>query len=1131
MAQDIKKPEIYCSNFRKCGEILTSFQNYSNTFYLNCEFCECTFLELHNFIQHMFDQHLAQMPGSLIKQEGTEESLNCFEEVLDCYDVVNIAEETAEKDLLKLTARKEITDTHLDTNNFETVLLSLDDEDIKEEFQQSLNKEDMHVNQTEIHNDGDVTTDDEMIPNSVVSEDANQTEKHDDYDVTTDDEMLPNSVVSEVAYQPEIHNDIDVTTDDEMVPNSVVSQEQPNLRRKKVQKNNHMEANDVDKTKMIAAAIVKNPSDSKPSSRYVKVTDSIIDVSQRIILAEIYKEHTCLWDEKDIAYRFGNRRDDALKSVRREFNNKTKLELTENNFLREVLYLRKICSIEKKKKVMCMQKNIDYKPSCPYYNYIKYLESDVAPYVCSICGDQHRGRSKLKVHEATHDGSLPFKCHLCERGFQLAGHLTNHLRRHAQDLPFNCEVCNKAFITSSEVVLHMRTHTGERPFVCYLCGAAKKSSSSLIDHIMRHKKDKRFKCEICSKAYYSSAKLKMHIKTHSKVCEYICDVCDKGFKTRKHLTQHRLIHASVKRYLCKICGKRFAQYAGLSCHMKSHGTTLTTKSIDIDLNKFYICTFFTYYILHPHEIILIMMAAPTPEVHVIECSDLKKCGEITAKITLKEKEYFLNCEFCDYSFLQIENFMRHICDDHLSEFSHINKELSEDEIERTVEDIETFEANMVVEKIEDDDLESLLSCKESGNYNFETVLLAPNETEIKGEFLQTKKEEYVHIEKKEIHNDNDDDMVSDLETEQSQHIEKKEIHNDNDDDMVSDLETEQSQTNSSTEEIAVDRKRKVPDEHQKKSKPKAANIKISDAIIDDSQCIILAKIYKKHRCLWDENDITYRFTNRRSDALGSACKEFNNKTGLNLTTYEFEREVLRIRKICTYEKKQKIMCKQNNLPYKESCMYYDHIKFLEVDVLPFVCSICEDQHRSLGALKIHEATHDGSLPFKCQICGRGFQLGLYLTQHLRRHAQDHRFNCEVCNKAFITSTELILHMRTHTGERPFICYVCGAKFVTSSGLIDHTMRHENNRRFKCDICSKGFCAPSMLKEHIKTHKKVRDHICEICEKGFKCRKNLVQHSRIHDSVKRYACKICGKRFAQAAGLSGHMKQHGRLQIS
>ncbi|XP_039958706.1 uncharacterized protein LOC120773721 isoform X3 [Bactrocera tryoni] len=298
-------------------------------------------------------------------------------------------------------------------------------------------------------------------------------------------------------------------------------------------------------------------------------------------------------------------------------------------------------------------------------------------------------------------------------------------------------------------------------------------------------------------------------------------------------------------------------------------------------------------------------------------------------------------------------------------------------------------------------------------------------------------------------------------------------------------------------------------------------------VLDDKQLIILAEIYKEHTCLWDEKDITYRFTNRRDEAIRFVCEKFNNKTGLNLTQIDLEKKVKTLRKLCSFIKNRKLIAKRKNIQYQLKFAYFKHLEFLEKDVGPFDCPTCKKIIHGPDAFKVHVAEHDGSLPFKCDICGHGYQLSANLGVHLRRHVHDYTFLCKICNKLYATSTELKTHMRLHTDEKPFVCDLCGYRTGQSSHLLTHKLKHQKRRRlFKCELCPKAFYEKRNLREHKSVHSAVRDKICDICNKGFVTNRRLRQHRQIHDPEKKFSCKICGKCFAQSAGLCGHMKSHG-----
>ncbi|XP_054731328.1 zinc finger protein 761-like isoform X6 [Anastrepha obliqua] len=542
------------------------------------------------------------------------------------------------------------------------------------------------------------------------------------------------------------------------------------------------------------------------------------------------------------------------------------------------------------------------------------------------------------------------------------------------------------------------------------------------------------------------------------------------------------------------------------------------------------------------------------ELHIknvkIECSDLKTCGEIAILLSPEKSEFFLNCGFCEYTFLQMENFIQHMYEDHICEFSPPELKQEPCEVKEYVDEEdaaqENYEDEFVLKDFERVEIEldtaeigTSLDIKEDISEEFfdEEIQVSGQSSKVdaskkvSGTNLRHRKKCEIKEEKKFDNRDGPGDSDLLIEIGETKRISETAYDRQRAHRSSYNLDENQDTNNYEDSDEAYMQKDDEIDgvskiDSQGKSKPENKKVTTTDSLLDDRQCIILAEIYKSHPCLWNENDIAYRFGNRRNEALEAVYTEFNAKTGLNLAHLDLEKEVFRLRKICSNEKKMKIASKLNKLVYKTACTYYDDIAFLEVDVPPFECSICEKLLPGLGQLKVHLASHDGSLPFKCPICGHGFQIGSNLTVHLRRHAQDYMYNCEVCNKPCATSTERKIHMRSHTGEKPFVCYMCGKKFLTSSHLLLHTMRHEKRTRHKCKFCSKTFYETGTLKEHLLVHNKLRDNICNVCGKGFKSKKQLGQHKLIHDADKKYVCKVCGKRFAQSAGLCGHMKSHG-----
>ncbi|XP_017481351.1 PREDICTED: uncharacterized protein LOC108370514 isoform X3 [Rhagoletis zephyria] len=88
----------------------------------------------------------------------------------------------------------------------------------------------------------------------------------------------------------------------------------------------------------------------------------------------------------------------------------------------------------------------------------------------------------------------------------------------------------------------------------------------------------------------------------------------------------------------------------------------------------------------------------------IELGDLKKCGEITTLLSVGKKEFFLNCGFCDYTFLRLENFISHMCEDHMFHFIGPKKEKTDLPLDLNEENEDAdfnMQSSYTVEEIDD----------------------------------------------------------------------------------------------------------------------------------------------------------------------------------------------------------------------------------------------------------------------------------------------------------------------------------------------------------------------------------------------------------------------------------------------
>ncbi|XP_075155483.1 uncharacterized protein LOC142228844 [Haematobia irritans] len=271
--------------------------------------------------------------------------------------------------------------------------------------------------------------------------------------------------------------------------------------------------------------------------------------------------------------------------------------------------------------------------------------------------------------------------------------------------------------------------------------------------------------------------------------------------------------------------------------------------------------------------------------------------------------------------------------------------------------------------------------------------------------------------------------------------------------------------------------------------------------LNDDQIVSLIEIYKKHSCLWNEQDIFYYSEQRRQLALQTVIEEVERLLQLKYTTDEVEDKIDFIHKIVKKEKENSIQYLTNapNGEYKSSCKYYEHISYLLAHLGPFKCPFCPKVLMHVATFRIHVSKHDGSKPFKCSICNYEFTQKPGYVIHLRRHIQDFPFVCKYCSKGFPCKKELKLHFQNHP---------------------------EYEKEFICDVCGEGFTQQKLLNWHLKAHNNIRDSICNICGKGFTNSKLLFQHRTVH-SKEKSVCKLCGKTYAHYRGLSRHMsKDHG-----
>nr|XP_036221540.1 zinc finger protein 20 [Bactrocera oleae] len=557
---------------------------------------------------------------------------------------------------------------------------------------------------------------------------------------------------------------------------------------------------------------------------------------------------------------------------------------------------------------------------------------------------------------------------------------------------------------------------------------------------------------------------------------------------------------------------------------------------------------------------------------------VQKCGEVTASFTEGKREYFLNCMFCDRMFLTLDKFGKHV------EYVHLdlsdgydlellgdykiseetNASMDDDEVEKNVFiNIEVLgdskgkakDIEQIIEVNGNEDVtdlfelsENQVNCKHEENYNdmYEETDQELSDTEkdsrsdpLKMFDKETMKTIFSNFENHSILWDREDPTSKNIHL---RSIAYKSLASDvgklNQWKKVRDLirklnrrlriELERKKDSMALDEGYTPSWLKDMDSFLRIRKENK-KIVAPPSILTEPQRKVFIKCYKGFTCLWNEIDIDYRLPNKREEAMIEMENLLQNHD-IFLTQLEIEQEIARMRKICWQEKKRKLSCEELNNIYVPNYATYEQIRFLETDVGPFRCDICNDILPGLNKFKMHKSKHDGIKPFTCPLCGNSFTTVHSLNIHINRHTGDYKYMCKYCEKSFPALSELNVHERSHTGERPYFCDQCGKTFRVWVYYDSHIRRHQNRPGYKCNICSKDFFGAHHLNEHMSIHRKERDQVCNVCGKAFKMAKYLRQHKQIHSVNKRYICKICDKAFAQYAGLSGHMKTHGTTLV-
>ncbi|PHH62586.1 hypothetical protein CDD81_6901 [Ophiocordyceps australis] len=238
--------------------------------------------------------------------------------------------------------------------------------------------------------------------------------------------------------------------------------------------------------------------------------------------------------------------------------------------------------------------------------HIKAVHTHDRRYPCPRpgCGKSFLTGTRLRRHQAVHDGADRFRCPECGQSFRKRETLHKHLRKDHLGVPTHeCSEhgCSEAFNTKPALKRHQDRAHGQVRFWCAECEAttAQDGSQQRVGFTTQllleaHLRLEHQNCIFCDYASASKYELQQHIETHhsgktvaqrkTHACTHAG--CDKRFTKKSNLSAHmRTIHQGL-RFVCgqvllsgpdyqgwsndQGCGDSFKTKANLENHVRFH---------------------------------------------------------------------------------------------------------------------------------------------------------------------------------------------------------------------------------------------------------------------------------------------------------------------------------------------------------------------------------------------------------------------------------------------------------------------------------------------------------------------------------------------------------------------------------
>lgn len=206
-----------------------------------------------------------------------------------------------------------------------------------------------------------------------------------------------------------------------------------------------------------------------------------------------------------------------------------------------------------------------------------YSHDHIKKFKCDVknCENAYINNSHLQRHKRTaHSTSTEIiQCHheSCGAYFHSEAKLKIHIHNvHSKKkCKFVCDICNEEFRRKTKLRQHMFVHTGNYKYTCDKCGKGFLLLNSFRRHELSHRSRK---CELCDATFDKWSSLLAHKRNEHATTQ--CSICNKEFHSNRCLKNHRMIHLNpddrhIFACLFENCTKFFTRKTNMLAHYKS----------------------------------------------------------------------------------------------------------------------------------------------------------------------------------------------------------------------------------------------------------------------------------------------------------------------------------------------------------------------------------------------------------------------------------------------------------------------------------------------------------------------------------------------------------------------------------